>query len=868
MKKSICICFSILLFMSLMPMVSMAAPLMKNGDFESVTASGYFTSWSTSLSTVGLVGENAYHGNACVRLSSTENFALVGQNIAGISENETYILQFAFRPETSAFYPFVTLTYYDGNGNSVVGDKHLSTAADWGTKPTKNAWNLYNTTLSVPEGATTISVRLRTREAGSVCCYDFVSLTKPIIEETGTSLLLNGTFENTPDGDWKSQSGKWTDNFAYLKSGGYNNSACVRISSPENAAYPYVDQYVKNVLPGAEYKVSLLLKTEKITNFVRFKCEFYKTAGGVREGKGECTSGDMTGPEGKWVQYTETFTVPQDADTVRLMLRIYGGTGTVYFDNVGLYLAKEPPRGIVETDKVFYYTGAEKGQAKITLNSCFSETYTAFSATLFRENKVIGTVPKTAMAESFSFPLVGMTEGTAHKLGVTLYNAAGKEYPLPETEIYMFPRPKNIGADNVWREEDGTVFHPVFAYHMPETAFSKAKEAGINLVQAYGATSSLTRLLDSAAANGIKVLVPLYANGNFAGDEAQRQATLQTVRTVKNHPALFGYMIADEPYYVSHTSDIDERLKKSYLTVKEEDTVHPVFLNESSVVPHFFDDAVKYADVFCIDPYIGGDRDAASYVAEKTAQAVKAAKGEKPVYILLQTFLYGGNFPTGDELRHQIYQAFANGAMGIGYYKYDNAMEGKSLCDTPIWQTLKSMAKEEIPFLFDSFVTDKANLTKVKDGVYSRKTAEGTYTIVFGSAESGAYTETIDTENTADVFGGLTESNFVFSEGKVTLSLRPYAAGYYRLYKSDSVVFYKNGSPVRKLTDGTYTAVGNFEKLYIAVYNETSFGMDLISFHIGKDGETEFTVRNGSLLKAMILSEDLSPQTKAITLQD
>ncbi len=850
----------------LLPFTAVAAPLIVNGDFEEVTGVGYFKGWSTSLSPDGLSGTNPYYGEKCLRLSSASDFALVGQNINGISENESYLLEFAFRPESSSFYPYLTISYYNSTGGTIGSDVHLSTAAHWGEKPVQNTWKVYETTLTAPAGCTSLSVRLRTREAGSVCCYDFVSLTKPIVQETGNSLLLNSDFEKTPDADWKSQSGKWTDNFAYLASGGYNNSACVRISSPENAAYPYVNQYVSGLTGGAEYRVSALLKTENITNNVRFKCEFYKLGGGVSESKGECVSGDMTGPEGKWVQYSESFVLPEEADTVRLMLRIYGGTGTVYFDNVGLYLEKEPPRGTVETDEIFYYTGTLQGEATIRINPRFTTEYTSVSAQLLCEGKVVGTVAKRAMGETFTFSLAGMTEQKAHTLSVTLYDSAGNPFLLPETEIYMFPRPANIGADLIWRDADGSVFHPVFAYQVPEKDYPKAKEAGINLVQAYAPVSTLTHLLDSALVNGIKVLVPLYANENFAGDTAQRQQTLETVRAVKNHPALFGYMIADEPHYVSHTSDIEERLKNSYLTVKEEDTVHPVFLNESSVVPQFFADAVRFADVFCIDPYLNSTRDPAKYVAEKTAQAVAAAKGEKPVYILLQTFLYDGKFPDGDALRNQVYQAFGNGAMGIGYYRYYNAKSGADLSSTDLWETLRTLAADDLPFLFSSFVMDTP--VKIKDGVYKRETEDGTYTIVFGGAEGGTRTENLGMENTVLASGGLTESDFTFGEGTVTLSIRPFAAGYYRLYKSDSVVFYKNGSPVKTVSAGEYTAVGTFEKLYIAVYEETPLGMDLISFHIGTGGKTEFTVRNGNVLKAMEFSSGLLPQKKPVILRD
>jgi hypothetical protein len=88
--------------------------------------------------------------------------------------------------------------------------------------------------------------------------------------------------------------------------------------------------------------------------------------------------------------------------------------------------------------------------------------------------------------------------------------------------------------------------------------------AGVNLVMPYAlASDNLMSFLNEAQSNNIKVLLQVVPQGSLAN----------FVNTYKNHPALFGWYLADEPNLrgVSPASLISD-----YQSIKQADPNHPV----------------------------------------------------------------------------------------------------------------------------------------------------------------------------------------------------------------------------------------------------------------------------------------------------
>jgi len=113
---------------------------------------------------------------------------------------------------------------------------------------------------------------------------------------------------------------------------------------------------------------------------------------------------------------------------------------------------------------------------------------------------------------------------------------------------------------------------PIMAFHSftPETStlknFTKFKEAGFNINHTiFKNNTQLQAALDLASKAGIKMMV--YSDELINDTE-------NTVRKFKNHPALYGYFLGDEP----SPSDFG-RLKQIREKIKKLDPVHPIYIN-------------------------------------------------------------------------------------------------------------------------------------------------------------------------------------------------------------------------------------------------------------------------------------------------
>jgi hypothetical protein len=73
----------------------------------------------------------------------------------------------------------------------------------------------------------------------------------------------------------------------------------------------------------------------------------------------------------------------------------------------------------------------------------------------------------------------------------------------------------------------------------------------------------------------------------------------------------------------------------------------------------------KFCDVAFGDHY---DSPVNGTIYKKTLEAAKAANGKRPVWIALNAYKEKNFFPTSQQARNTIYQAFTAGATGIGWY--------------------------------------------------------------------------------------------------------------------------------------------------------------------------------------------------------
>lgn len=181
--------------------------------------------------------------------------------------------------------------------------------------------------------------------------------------------------------------------------------------------------------------------------------------------------------------------------------------------------------------------------------------------------------------------------------------------------------------------------------------------------------------MDRCAEIGMKVHYNLLSVSGGGGvgskieglsDEQKRQRLIDEIKAFRDHPALLGWYISDEPNGKSVTP---AQLEEIYKTVKENDPWHPV----SIVFMSPFINARSYSealDIVMADPYPVPDHPV-TIAGDVAALLSSEFKGKRPVWIVPQAF-GGGELwsrePTSQEIRSMTWQSIINGATGIQYF--------------------------------------------------------------------------------------------------------------------------------------------------------------------------------------------------------
>jgi hypothetical protein len=181
--------------------------------------------------------------------------------------------------------------------------------------------------------------------------------------------------------------------------------------------------------------------------------------------------------------------------------------------------------------------------------------------------------------------------------------------------------------------------------------------------------------MDRCAELGMKVhynLLSVSGGGGVSSkieglsDEEKRARLVAEIETFRDHPALLGWYISDEPngYNIP-----PEQLEEIYHIVKDNDPWHPV----SMVFTSPFLSSKKYSnalDIIMADPYPVPDR-TVTIAGDVAGQLKTEFKGKIPVWMVLQAFGGGewwGREPTLQEIRSMTWQSIIKGASGIQYF--------------------------------------------------------------------------------------------------------------------------------------------------------------------------------------------------------
>lgn len=181
-------------------------------------------------------------------------------------------------------------------------------------------------------------------------------------------------------------------------------------------------------------------------------------------------------------------------------------------------------------------------------------------------------------------------------------------------------------------------------------------------------------VLDEAAKNGVKVIVHLDEMNSLINEgksfDEMVSAAKKATAGIRNHPALAGYYLIDEP---STSPEVVQHIADARRAVEKADPKHPGF----SCLLGAYEELLKTVDyrVLLIDIYPLGVKwngDFSGYISE--LERGRRNAGDRPLWVILQAFGKpdAWKIPTPAEMRAQVWLALVKGANGIVYFIYQS----------------------------------------------------------------------------------------------------------------------------------------------------------------------------------------------------
>lgn len=531
--------------------------------------------------------------------------------------------------------------------------------------------------------------------------------------------IQNGSFEEK--GTWNGK------NYSYAEEG-YDGGS-IRLSTPEDTDNCYVGQRFM-VMPMTRYRLSAFIKAEvEETNVLRgpaFKVESYSvsTDSLVTPLGGGASNFFSRNTNGAWEAVSYEFETPRSCNCIGILLRLYGGQGTVYFDEVKIEKV-ETYHFSLQTDAAFYYNDMGSVTAEILWNDgCFPEKTGTVDYVLSDKNgKARKSWSKKSLEESFSFPLSELeTEGEVYTLSAKL-RQGGIAVETRGTRIYRYERPSVLDKNGVYYK-DGKPFYPRIGYHVSKEQYESLDKIGVNVVQLWVSATVTQAEMDSELKllkeHGLMALIALYYKQVMPGysDLGMTRATrvINRVNASEYKDAVFGFALMDEPFGLFYAPDA--WLETSYKLVRDlaPDKLAYVVDNKT----HSLNRTVRYVDALAVDPYPGASEESTAayktHVTERVKMAKAAAWSGKAVYNLLQAFDYKFFTPTADDIKHMEYQGLYAGATGSGLCALDTPLLETALQEkNELYKALCAFAENEIPVI-ERLLAENQNAGEPQEG--------------------------------------------------------------------------------------------------------------------------------------------------------
>lgn len=250
----------------------------------------------------------------------------------------------------------------------------------------------------------------------------------------------------------------------------------------------------------------------------------------------------------------------------------------------------------------------------------------------------------------------------------------GEYFPTGVWYYYDALSPAKRAANNEPKE--------VAAYY--DRTLRDLSEHGVNMIVFCWVPKTYRKLLlDTAWKYNIKGLVALddvttmITNGKPEDQMNLFDLAENTIKGIKDHPAVGGWYICDEP---QSNDELVKRIADAKNALELIDPKHPSF----SCLLGGYEDILKAVDyrVLLVDIYLlweKWDGDMSGYIGELDRAHRNA--GDRPLWIIPQIFGKPGTWkiPTPEECRAQVWLALAHGAKGFIYFIYQSTPDGEFL---------------------------------------------------------------------------------------------------------------------------------------------------------------------------------------------
>jgi hypothetical protein len=233
------------------------------------------------------------------------------------------------------------------------------------------------------------------------------------------------------------------------------------------------------------------------------------------------------------------------------------------------------------------------------------------------------------------------------------------------------------------RKQNSPFFLGWYDYIPNANLAAKVANRGIDLLMPYTENSTKAQIkvfLDKAKAAKVKVLLEIYRPLIESGNIAEIK---DFIRTYKNHPAVSGWYLYDEPEIKTPQPISPVLLTKIYQAIKAEDRVKPVALvftdiNKIAAYSHAMD-ILMWDDYPCKDG-VAEFQWAPSYRAAVSRVAKLASAKNKKFLNVIQAYSGHGvnkRLPTKQEFRYMFYTSIVAGTDGLLFWMHAWA--------TPAW---------------------------------------------------------------------------------------------------------------------------------------------------------------------------------------